>query len=249
MSYCYKSSIAPSKVSHLPLLLLLETRHLFPKTVLLHNNMVLPIEFLMSLGKPEYIETWIRCFAVLIRVKKLKDQKASGGENEIIELFVKPQRKYQSWYTLKYERKYEEISAIIKRNVHPKQKLIITERTKFFETRQNQNLTAMQYLHMLCFDLLTRPKMPFKVMHRKEVTHSNGSYERKSCGRKLADEMGRARKIPMVHYRVMHWKRVTSELHDSYFHLMMIKHSISKIEWALNDYIIQLRSTSQSSCQ
>ncbi len=31
------------------------------------------------------------------------------------------------------------------------------------------------------------PKMPFKVMHRKEVTHSNGSYERKSRGRKLAD--------------------------------------------------------------
>ena len=26
----------------------------------------------------------------------------------------------------------------------------------------------------------TRPKMPFKVMHRKEVTNSNGSYERKS---------------------------------------------------------------------
>ena len=26
--------------------------------------------------------------------------------------------------------------------------------------------------------------MPFKVMHRKEVTHSNGSYERKSRGRK-----------------------------------------------------------------
>ena len=26
----------------------------------------------------------------------------------------------------------------------------------------------------------TQPKMPFKVMHRKEVTHSNGSYERKS---------------------------------------------------------------------
>ena len=26
----------------------------------------------------------------------------------------------------------------------------------------------------------TRPNMPFKVMHWKEVTHSNGSYERKS---------------------------------------------------------------------
>ena len=98
---------------------------------------------------------------------------------------------------------------------------------------------------LLCFDLLTRPKMPFKVMHRKEVTHSKGSYERKTRGRKLADEMGRARKIPMVHYRVMHRKRVTSELHDSYFRLMTIKHSISKIEWASNDYIIELSSTSQ----
>ena len=96
---------------------------------------------------------------------------------------------------------------------------------------------------MLCFDLLTRPKMPFKVMHRKEVTHSDGSYERKSRGRKLADDMERAKKIPMVHYRVMHRKRVTSELHDSYFRLMTIKHSISKIEWASNDYIIELSSS------
>ena len=39
----------------------------------------------------------------------------------------------------------------------------------------------------------------------------------------------------------MHRKRVTSELHDSYFHLMTIKHSISKIEWASNDYITQFR--------
>ena len=80
-------------------------------------------------------------------------------------------------------------------------------------------------------------------MHRKEVTHSNGSYERKSRERKLIDEIGRAKKIPMVPYRVMHRKRVTSELHDSYFRLMTIKHSISKIQWASNDYIIQLSLT------
>ena len=49
-------------------------------------------------------------------------------------------------------------------------------------------------------------------MHRKEVTHSNGTYERKSCGRKLADEMG------------------TPELHDSYFRLTTIQHVIPKIE-------------------
>ena len=93
---------------------------------------------------------------------------------------------------------------------------------------------------MLCFDLLTRPKMPFKVMYRKEVIHSNGSKEKKSRGRKLADEMGRAKKFPWYTRRLMHLKRVTCELHDSYFRLMTIKHAISKIEWALNHYITQL---------
>ena len=58
--------------------------------------------------------------------------------------------------------------------------------------------TPVALLHLLCFDLLTRPKMPFKVMHRKEVTHSDGSYERKSRGRKLADEMGRGKKDPII---------------------------------------------------
>ena len=90
--------------------------------------------------------------------------------------------------------------------------------------------------------------MPFKVMHRKEVTHSNGSLERKSRGRKLVDEMGRAKKFPWYTHRLMHRKRVISELHDSYFRLMTIKQSISKIEWASNDYITQLSSTGQLSC-
>ena len=49
----------------------------------------------------------------------------------------------------------------------------------------------------ICY-VLTRPKMPFKVMHRKDVTHSNGSYERKSRGRKWADEMGRGKKKPII---------------------------------------------------
>ena len=82
------------------------------------------------------------------------------------------------------------------------------------ESRNDENVC----IGMLCFDLLTRPKLPFKVIHRKEVTHSNGSYERKSRGRKLADEMGRGKKkIPLYSHRLTHRKRVTSELHDSYF--------------------------------
>ena len=43
----------------------------------------------------------------------------------------------------------------------------------------------------------------------------------------------------------MHRKRVTSELHDSYFRFMTIKHAIPKIEWAiewaLNYYITRSR--------
>ena len=43
----------------------------------------------------------------------------------------------------------------------------------------------------------------------------------------------------------MHRKRVTSELHDSYYRLMTIKHAIPKtewaIKWALNYYITQSR--------
>ena len=54
-------------------------------------------------------------------------------------------------------------------------------------------------------------------------------------------------KVPLCHYRVMHRKRLTSELHDSYFRLMTIKHSILKIEWESKDYITQLSSTSQDS--
>ena len=95
-----------------------------------------------------------------------------------------------------------------------------------------------------CYILTFWPgqKCHSKVMQRKEVTHSNGSDERKSRGRKLADEMGRAKKFPWYTHRLMHRKRVTCELHDRYFRLLTIKHSISKIEWASNDYITQLSS-------
>ena len=51
----------------------------------------------------------------------------------------------------------------------------------------------------------------------------------------------------------MHRKRVTSELHDSYFRFMTIKHSISKIQraivWAFNYILTQWSSGCQSSCQ
>ena len=50
----------------------------------------------------------------------------------------------------------------------------------------------------------------------------------------------------------MHRKRVTSELHDSYFRWMTISHAIPKIElaikWAWNYYITQSGQKSRDSC-
>ena len=53
-------------------------------------------------------------------------------------------------------------------------------------------------VQLLYFDLRPGQTCHSKVMHRKEVTHSNGSYERKALWQKLANKMGEA-KIPMVH--------------------------------------------------
>ena len=57
----------------------------------------------------------------------------------------------------------------------------------------------------------------------------------------LADNRGRV-KIPRYSHRLMHRKRVTCELHDSYFCLMTIKHAI---EWAME----LLYNSVKTSCQ
>ena len=64
-------------------------------------------------------------------------------------------------------------------------------------------------------------------------------------GRNWLMKWDELKKFPWYTHSMLHRKRVTSEMHDSYFHLMTIKHSISKIEWASNEYITQLSSMSQ----
>ena len=57
----------------------------------------------------------------------------------------------------------------------------------------------------------------------------------------MADNMGQG-KMPWYSHRLMHRKRVTCELHDSYFRLMTIKHAIPKIlSRRLNYYITRWR--------
>ena len=43
----------------------------------------------------------------------------------------------------------------------------------------------------------------------------------------------------------MHQKRVTCELHESYFRLMTIKHAIPKIEWVIKLLYNSLKTRSQ----
>ena len=84
------------------------------------------------------------------------------------------------------------------------------------------------------------------MMHRKEVTHSSGSMRGNREGGNWLMKWDEVKKIPLYSHRLTHQKRVTSELHDSYFRLMTIKHLISKIKWALNYYIAQSRQKSIS---
>ena len=112
----------------------------------------------------------------------------------------------------------------------------------------NPSVTLSKH-QLLYFDLRPSPKMLFQgdtpegsdtfqwpVIERDRVGLWYGTRWRSHCAT-----------------TVMHRKRVTSELHDSYFRLITIKHPISKIQWAivwaLNYYLTQLSSGCQSSCQ
>ena len=97
---------------------------------------------------------------------------------------------------------------------------------------------------VLYIDLRPGQTCHSKVMHRKIVTHSDGSYPKKSRRRAFANNMGQ-NKNPWYTHRLMHQKRVTCEQHDSHFHLMTIKHAIPKIEWAIELLYNSVRTGSQ----
>ena len=101
-------------------------------------------------------------------------------------------------------------------------------------------------IELLYFDLRPGPKMLFQG----DTPEGSNTFQWPVIER---DRMGGLRWRSHCATTVMHRKRVTSELHDSYFRLITIKHSISKIQWAivwaLNYYLTQLSSGCQSSCQ
>ena len=101
---------------------------------------------------------------------------------------------------------------------------------------------------VLYFDLRPGQTCHSKVIHRKEVTHSDGTYGEKSRRWTWLTKWDKE-KIPWYTHRPMNRKRVTSELHDSYFRLMTIKHAIPRIEWAIEwalNYYITLSRQSET---
>ena len=97
---------------------------------------------------------------------------------------------------------------------------------------------------VLYIDLQPGQTCHSKVMHRKEVTHSDGSYEKKSRRQAWLTIWDKVN-IPWYTHRLMYRKGVTCELHDSYFRLMTIKRAIPKIEWAIELLYNSVRTGSQ----
>ena len=120
--------------------------------------------------------------------------------------------------------------------------------------RAPNSWTSHKTTQVLCFDLRPGPK---KMLFQGDAPEGSDTFQWLVIER---DRVGGLRliiwdkvKVPLCQYRLMHRKRVIFELHDSYFRLMTIKHSISKIQWAivwaLNYYLTQLSSNPRSSCQ
>ena len=90
---------------------------------------------LTTLDDPEYVETWIRCFKALARVKKQTDRRSEGEQNEITDIFLATAEceAIQKVSTMAYPRNlkeltFKEIGEVIKRNIRPKKSLVIAER-------------------------------------------------------------------------------------------------------------------------
>ena len=106
--------------------------------------------------------------------------------------------------------------------------------------------------------ILTFDPAKHAIPKRAEVTHSDGQLWEEIAKAGLANNMEQG-KIPQYSHRLMPRKRVTCELHDSYFRLMTIKHAIpgtaeathsdgqlwGDIEWAIELLYNSVKTVSQ----
>ena len=105
--------------------------------------MVSPIGYQLSLEDPDFVDTWLRCFTVSTRTKKLKDDKEKGREDEIMNLFLTTAgcKVIMKVFTMGYptnleDLTFEKINQIIRRNMRSKKRLVVAKRTKFMSMKQ-----------------------------------------------------------------------------------------------------------------
>ena len=114
------------------------------------------IGYQLSLKNPDFVNTWLRIFAASARTKKLKDDKENGGENKFTVLFLATagsevimKVSTMANPTNLEDLTFEKISRIIKRNMRPKKRLVMVERTKFMSMKQEIDELIIKYLHRL----------------------------------------------------------------------------------------------------
>ena len=114
------------------------------------------IGYQLSLEDSNFVNTWLRYFAASARTKKLKDNKEKGGENEITNFFLATVgcKVIMKVSTMAYPTNLEDltfkkISQIIRRNMSPKKRLVVAERTKFMSMKQEIDEPIIKYLHRL----------------------------------------------------------------------------------------------------
>ena len=118
--------------------------------------MASPLSTLTNFEDPDYVEAWLDCFSAITRNKKWNDKVESDGTNEITNQFMAYagceaiMRIKVMVYPRDIQRmSFQQIEQAIRKDVRPKKKLVIAERTKFLSTKQNPVESVRNYIHRL----------------------------------------------------------------------------------------------------
>ena len=120
------------------------------------TTMASPIRYQLSLEDSDFIDAWLRCFAAGGITKKLKDNKEKRGVNEIMDFILATTEcaaiikvSTIAYHTNLKSLTFEKISQVIRRNMRPRKRLAVAERTKFMSMKQEIDEPIIKYLHHL----------------------------------------------------------------------------------------------------
>ena len=113
--------------------------------------MASPIGYQLSREDSDFVDSWLQCFAASAKLK----YKEREIENEITDFFLGTAGceaiinvSTMAYSTNLEDMTFEKISQIM-RNIRPKKRLVVAERTKFMSMRQEIVEPIIKYLHCL----------------------------------------------------------------------------------------------------